>query len=224
MGCLAIASERVEPLSMSSMTSPSEFLSTPGLHWPSRILRLRRIGRPASCSVESWRVKVVSCLCETLPMVKDFFLRRPPGFLAAAVALLAALLGGPLGDLGDEEALLADQLLGFFLGRGVDGVLDLLAGVVHRLVLEGRHRPSGLLWLVGRSARGRAVGAASRERRRISLRSGSPGATSSTVVRPLVDRLQARLAEGQHAVLAAGLAELVERGLRGRPSRGGCRS
>src|SRR5947209_7757407 len=67
---------------MSSTTSSSEFLSTPGLHWPSRIFRLRRIGRPASWSVESWRVKVQSCLADSLPMVNDFFFRRPTAFLA----------------------------------------------------------------------------------------------------------------------------------------------
>ncbi len=68
---------------MSSTTSPSEFLSTPGLHWPSRIFRLRRIGRPASCRVESCRVKVQSCLVEIRPIVNDFFFRRRP-FLAEA--------------------------------------------------------------------------------------------------------------------------------------------
>src|SRR5258708_18910650 len=67
---------------MSSTTSWSEFLSTPGLHWPSRILRLRRIGRPASWSVESWRVNVQSCLVEIFPMVNHFLLRPPP-FLGA---------------------------------------------------------------------------------------------------------------------------------------------
>src|SRR5436305_13538690 len=65
---------------MSSTTSSSEFLSTPGLHWPWRIFRLRKIGRPASCKVESCRVKVQSCLVEILPIVNDFFLRRPPFF------------------------------------------------------------------------------------------------------------------------------------------------
>ena len=84
MGCLAKASERVEPLSMSSTTSASEFFRTPGLHCPSRIFRLRRIGSPASCRVESWRVKVQSCLLEIRPMVNDFFLPRPPFFLAGA--------------------------------------------------------------------------------------------------------------------------------------------
>ena len=39
------------------------FLRRPGLGcWPSRIRRLRRIGRPASCRIESCRVKVVSTL------------------------------------------------------------------------------------------------------------------------------------------------------------------
>ena len=74
---------------MSSITSCSEFLSTPGLHWPSRILRLRKIGRPASCSVESWRVKVQSCLVEIRPIVNAFFLRLPP-FLAAALRVFFA--------------------------------------------------------------------------------------------------------------------------------------
>ena len=77
------------PLSMSSITSCSEFLSTPGLHWPSRIFRLRKIGKPASWSVESWRVKVQSCLVEILPIVNDFFFRRPP-FLAAVLRVFFA--------------------------------------------------------------------------------------------------------------------------------------
>ena len=63
-------------------------------------------------------------------------------FLAARLlggGLAALLLGRALGDLGDEEPLLPDQLLGFFLGRGIDGVLDFLARRVHRFVLKGRH-------------------------------------------------------------------------------------
>ncbi len=68
---------------MSSTMSWSEFFSTPGRHWPSRIFRLRRIGRPASCKVESCRVKVQSCLVEIRPIVNAFFRRRPP-FLADA--------------------------------------------------------------------------------------------------------------------------------------------
>src|SRR5262245_61748940 len=70
---------------MSSMTSPRAFLRTPGLHWPSRILRLRRMGRPASWRVESWRVKVQSCLFEMRPIVNDRFFLRPLGRLAAAL-------------------------------------------------------------------------------------------------------------------------------------------
>ena len=90
LGCLAQASERVWPLSMSSTMSPSEFLSTPGLHWPSRIFRLRRIGRPASWSVESCRVNVHNCLVEIRPMVNDFFFRRPPFLALPRVAVFFA--------------------------------------------------------------------------------------------------------------------------------------
>ena len=113
----------------------SAFFKTPGLHWPSRIFRLRKIGRPASCKVESWRVNVQSCLVEILPIV-NAFLRRSGPLLGRGPRLGLLRL---LGDLGDEEPLLADQLLRFLLGRGVDRVLDLPPGVVHRLVLVGRH-------------------------------------------------------------------------------------
>ena len=41
-----------------------------------------------------------------------------------------------LRDLGDEVAHLPDLLLGFFLVGGLDGVLDLAAGGVHRFVLD----------------------------------------------------------------------------------------
>src|SRR6185312_474566 len=60
-----------------------------------------------------------------------------PASLLLGGALLLVLR--PLGNLGDEEALLADELLRLFLSAGVDGVLDLAPGVVHRFVLEGRH-------------------------------------------------------------------------------------
>ena len=71
---------------MSSTMSWSAFFKTPGLHWPSRIFRLRKIGRPASCKVESCRVKVQSCLVEILPIV-NAFLRRFGPFLAEARVL-----------------------------------------------------------------------------------------------------------------------------------------
>ena len=61
-----------------------------------------------------------------------------PFFLAAffSAAALAALLHG---DLGDEVAPLPDRRLRFFLAGGLDDVLDLLAGLVHRLELISRH-------------------------------------------------------------------------------------
>src|SRR6185503_16898687 len=57
LGDLDIDSERVAPPSMPSQTSIRAFLRPPALACDSRILRLRRIGRPASCRMESWRVK-----------------------------------------------------------------------------------------------------------------------------------------------------------------------
>src|SRR5262249_54416145 len=61
--------------------------------------------------------------------------------LAFGDLLLAALFGraGHFGDLGHEVAHLPDLLLGLFLAQGVDGVFDLSAAGVHRLVLVGRH-------------------------------------------------------------------------------------
>ncbi len=63
---LGVLAERLAtacmPDSTSSTTSMRAFLSTPGFIWPSRILRLRSTGRPASCRAENWRVKVTSCL------------------------------------------------------------------------------------------------------------------------------------------------------------------
>jgi hypothetical protein len=69
--------ERAEPPSTSSQTAIRMFLSLPGLSWPSRICSDRRSGRPASWSVESWRVKLVSCLLLTPPierLIAFFFL------------------------------------------------------------------------------------------------------------------------------------------------------
>ena len=170
---------------MSSTTSPSAFLSTPGLHWPSRILRLRRIGRPASWRVESWRVNVQSCLVEILPIVNDFFFRLPPFFAVGAALLRLGL--GPLGDLGDEEPLLADQLLRFFLGGGVDRVLDLPPGVVHRFVLIGRHRraPRRVASVFGcRSVAGRSGGCGGSMARLSRRRASSRGRPPRSMVRP----------------------------------------
>ena len=120
---------------MSSTMSPREFLRTPGLHWPSRIFRLRKIGRPASCKVESCRVKIQSCLVLIRPIVNDFFFFRPPFFAEAPAWPFLGLLG----DLGDEESLLANELLRFLLSRSIDRILDFPPRMVHRLVLEGWH-------------------------------------------------------------------------------------
>jgi len=81
LGALAIASESVAPLSISSQTSISEFFNVPGFDWFSRILRLRKMGNPASCKIDNWRVKVVRTLPLTRPIEKVFF--RPPFFLRA---------------------------------------------------------------------------------------------------------------------------------------------
>ena len=75
-------------------------------------------------------------------MEKVVFLRG--GLLLLIGAGLGLRLGGAalLLDLGDEEALFFDLLLGFGLGAGVDRFLDLEARVVHRLVLIGWHARS----------------------------------------------------------------------------------
>ena len=52
-GCLANDSLNVMPDSTSSTTSMRAFLRMPGFIWCSRMRRLRRIGRPASCRVDS---------------------------------------------------------------------------------------------------------------------------------------------------------------------------
>jgi hypothetical protein len=44
-------------------------LNGPRSSWPSRILRLRTIGRPASWSVESCEVNCVSDLSDVLPRI-----------------------------------------------------------------------------------------------------------------------------------------------------------
>src|SRR5262249_53016853 len=59
--------------------------------------------------------------------------------LAGDALAVFLLLARHLRDLGHEVAHLADLLLGFFLTEGLDGVLDLAAGRVHGLELEGRH-------------------------------------------------------------------------------------
>ena len=100
---------------------------------PARIFRLRRMGRPASCRIESWRVKVVSVL--------RFDAAEGEGLalfcrLSSGAAWLPALLDG---DLRDEVAHLPDRRLRLVLAGRLDDVLDLLAGGVHRLELIGRH-------------------------------------------------------------------------------------
>src|SRR5947199_320717 len=57
----------------------------------------------------------------------------------ARAFLLLVLLAGHLGDLGHEVAHLADFLLRFLFVDGIDGVLHLGPGGVHRFELEGRH-------------------------------------------------------------------------------------
>ena len=79
----------------------------------SRILRLRRIGRPASCRIESCRVKVVRSLVFTPPRAKVL-----PGF--AALRRRRPGLGLLDGDLRDEVAHLPDRRLGFVLVGGLD--------------------------------------------------------------------------------------------------------
>ena len=63
--CFAMASDSGDPLSTSSVTSTMTLLKGPRSICPSRIFRLRTIGRPASCSVESCVVNSVSACCET---------------------------------------------------------------------------------------------------------------------------------------------------------------
>ena len=52
-------------------------LKRPPLACPSRILKLRRIGKPASCRMDSCRVNAVRCLPRTLPMAKERFVCEP---------------------------------------------------------------------------------------------------------------------------------------------------
>ena len=59
--------------------------------------------------------------------------------LGAGLFLGRALAGLLDGDLGDEQALLLDRGLGFFLVCGLDRVPDFLSGLVHRLELKSWH-------------------------------------------------------------------------------------
>ena len=63
--------------------------------------------------------------------------------LAAFLLVGRGLLGLLDGDLRHEVAHLANRGLRFFFAGGVDDVLDLLSGGVHRLELVGRH---GSVW------------------------------------------------------------------------------
>ena len=71
-----MASESVAPPSISSQTSIRLFFSTPGLDWLSRMRILRRMGKPASCRIDNWRVKVVRALDLTPPSANVFPFRR----------------------------------------------------------------------------------------------------------------------------------------------------
>ena len=82
--------------------------------------------------MESWRVKVVSTFDLTPPRAKVLPL-RPPFFCGGG---LAALLDG---DLRDEVPHLLDRRLRLFLAGGLDDVLDLLTGLVHRLEIITGH-------------------------------------------------------------------------------------
>jgi len=68
---------------------PGQFLSRPGFCMSARSLRLRRIGKPASWRIESWRVKSVRSLVLTPPIANDRPGLRPPPPPAAALALRA---------------------------------------------------------------------------------------------------------------------------------------
>ena len=91
MGWRAKASLRVLPPSTSSQTVSRMVLSFPGFCWLSRIWSDRRSGRPASWSVESWRVKSTRRLSGTPPKER----LKPPFFfffLSGATFGLAAPL------------------------------------------------------------------------------------------------------------------------------------
>src|SRR3954454_12831105 len=144
-----MASERVPPPSTSSATPPMIALSNPGFCCCSRICSDRRMGRPASWRGEGRRGVVEGGelggdgdeLLARHAADRDRHLPPGPGALGrAALLLLHPLLGGLFADLGrvlSARADLGDRLLG---GTGVDLVLDLLAGGVHRFVRIGGHR------------------------------------------------------------------------------------
>ena len=114
-------------------------LKLPAFCCSSRIRSDRRIGRPASCSVESCRANCVTYLTLTLAPA-------PRRFLALAAALLPPRLGGRgLGaDLRGEVPHVADLADRFLFAQGLDLVLDLDALGIQRLILEDRHTPTSL--------------------------------------------------------------------------------
>ena len=94
---------------MSSQTSIRLFFSRPGFCWSSRICRLRRIGRPASCRIDNWRVKAVRTFGLTPPMANARLLAVGALFRPRPSSCFLD------GDLRDEVAHLPDRGLRFFL-------------------------------------------------------------------------------------------------------------
>ena len=134
-GLLLIASESVDPVSISSQVSMSAFLSLPGLELCSKIRKLRRIGRPASCRMASCRVNAQMCWSYHPRSQRDV-----SSFDRASLSLPLLHL-----NLGDEVAHLTYRGLRFFFVRRLDNVFDLLALRVHSLKLESRHVVLALL-------------------------------------------------------------------------------
>ena len=120
LGLLAMASESVEPASISSQTSIKRVLEAARLGLAFQNPQAAQNRQAGVLQDRELPGEGGEIACELTPPNDEAALLLAAGLLRG---LLAALLDG---DLGDEVAHLADRRLGFFLGRRFDHVLDLL--------------------------------------------------------------------------------------------------
>src|SRR5208282_949920 len=140
LGCLENASESVCPLSMSYHVA-QRVLEHPRLALALEDLQAAEDRQAGVLQGRELAGEGAKMLGRDLAD-RERLLAPPATSLGGRLADLLRLLG----DLGDEEPLLPDELLSLFLGRGVNRVLDLATRVVHRFILIGRHsRPPAVV-------------------------------------------------------------------------------
>ena len=139
LGYFAHASDSVAPPSISSATPRRTFFNVPGFCWLfQNVQTARRIGKPASCNVESCRVNCVIAFVLTPPETRR---RRRPSWRPG----LSPSCHPSRGYVSGSSRGCGSWLRASSLDVGLDFVLDLLASLIHRFIGKCRHHePRGV--------------------------------------------------------------------------------